>query len=237
MPSLKVVMPENELERRARLEPRAEELRLLEAMLFASAEPLDEKELAARLPQGVDVRAALARLQEDYAPRGVNLVRIGGKWTFRTAERSVLAAQQGDGRDAQALARRHRDARDHRLSPAGDAHRDRGHPRGHDLQGLGRRAAADRMDPPARAAQGARPAGDLRHQRGLPVAFRARCARRSAGARGAEGLRAARRAAAARLLGADSVGRPGACARTRIRWSRAISISAWRRRPERITEE
>jgi segregation and condensation protein B len=64
---------------------RAEELRLLEAMLFASAEPLDEKDLAARLPQGVDVRAALARLQEEYAPRGVNLVRINGKWTFRTA--------------------------------------------------------------------------------------------------------------------------------------------------------
>jgi segregation and condensation protein B len=64
---------------------RPEELRLLEAMLFASAEPLDEAELAARLPADVDLRAALARLQEDYAMRGVNLVRIGGKWTFRTA--------------------------------------------------------------------------------------------------------------------------------------------------------
>src|SRR6266700_2906314 len=51
----------------------------------AAFEPLDEKELAARLPQGVDVHAALTRLQEDYAPRGVNLVRIAGKWTFRTA--------------------------------------------------------------------------------------------------------------------------------------------------------
>ena len=57
----------------------------MEAMLFASAEPVDEKDLAARLPQGVDVRAALSRLQEDYATRGVNLVRISGKWTFRTA--------------------------------------------------------------------------------------------------------------------------------------------------------
>jgi segregation and condensation protein B len=83
MPSLKVVMPEDELDSGS--EPRAEELRLLEAMLFASADPLDEKELVARLPQGVDVHAALARLQEDYAPRGVNLVRIAGKWTFRTA--------------------------------------------------------------------------------------------------------------------------------------------------------
>jgi segregation and condensation protein B len=83
MPSLKVVMPDEEPESTA--EMRAEELRLLEAMLFAAAEPLDEKSLAARLPQGTDVRAALVRLQEEYAARGVNLVRIGGRWTFRTA--------------------------------------------------------------------------------------------------------------------------------------------------------
>jgi segregation and condensation protein B len=67
------------------VQPRAEELRLLEAMLFASAEPLDEKSLAARLPQGTNVREALVRLQGEYATRGVNLLRIGGKWTFRTA--------------------------------------------------------------------------------------------------------------------------------------------------------
>ena len=64
---------------------RPEELRLLEAMLFAASEPLSEKDLGARLPQGVDLRAALLRLQQEYASRGVNLVRIGGKWTFRTA--------------------------------------------------------------------------------------------------------------------------------------------------------
>jgi segregation and condensation protein B len=66
-------------------EIRPEELRLLEALLFASAEPLDEKTLAARMPDGVDARAALDRLQREYASRGVNLVRIAGKWTFRTA--------------------------------------------------------------------------------------------------------------------------------------------------------
>jgi segregation and condensation protein B len=65
--------------------PRPEELRLLEALLFAAAEPLDERELAERLPGGTDVRATLRALQEDYAMRGVNLVRIGGKWTLRTA--------------------------------------------------------------------------------------------------------------------------------------------------------
>ena len=87
MPNLKVVMPQEdvELESDERAGQRPEELRLLEAMLFASAAPLDEKELAAKLPQGVDVRAALAQLQEDYSARGVNLVRIAGKWTFRTA--------------------------------------------------------------------------------------------------------------------------------------------------------
>ncbi len=72
-------------ERGAVPEVRPEELRLLEALLFASAEPLDEKTLAARMPDGVDVRAALDQLRQDYASRGVNLVRIAGKWTFRTA--------------------------------------------------------------------------------------------------------------------------------------------------------
>jgi segregation and condensation protein B len=64
---------------------RAEELRLLEAMLFASTEPLDEATLKKKLPDRVDVKAALAQLQADYAPRGVNLVRVGHKWCFRTA--------------------------------------------------------------------------------------------------------------------------------------------------------
>jgi len=64
---------------------RAEELRILEALLFAAEEPLDEKALAGRLPAGVDVRALLTRLQKEYAPRGVNLVRVGGKWSLRTA--------------------------------------------------------------------------------------------------------------------------------------------------------
>jgi segregation and condensation protein B len=64
---------------------RAEELRILEALLFAAEEPLDEKILAARLPAGVDLRSLLAQLQKDYASRGVNLVRVAGKWTLRTA--------------------------------------------------------------------------------------------------------------------------------------------------------
>jgi segregation and condensation protein B len=66
-------------------EPRPDELRMVEALLFASAEPLDEKTLGARLPAGTDVPAVLRRLQAEYASRGVNLVRVAGKWTFRTA--------------------------------------------------------------------------------------------------------------------------------------------------------
>jgi segregation and condensation protein B len=75
----------DDYDRGAAPEVRPEELRLLEALLFASAEPLDERTLAARLPDGVELRAALDRLQQEYASRGVNLVRIAGKWTFRTA--------------------------------------------------------------------------------------------------------------------------------------------------------
>ena len=64
---------------------RPEELRILEAILFASREPVDEKTLAQRMPDGVDVKQVLGLLREEYAPRGVNLVRINGRWTFRTA--------------------------------------------------------------------------------------------------------------------------------------------------------
>jgi segregation and condensation protein B len=72
-------------EPRTTMQARPEEVRILEALLFASKEPLDEKTLAARLPEGFELRATLQQLQNEYAARGVNLVRIGGKWTFRTA--------------------------------------------------------------------------------------------------------------------------------------------------------
>jgi segregation and condensation protein B len=67
------------------IEARPEELRLLEALLFAAAEPLDERTLAKRLSAGADVHECLRRLQIEYAPRGVNLVHVGNKWAFRTA--------------------------------------------------------------------------------------------------------------------------------------------------------
>jgi segregation and condensation protein B len=64
---------------------RGEQLRLLEALLFAAAEPLSEAALALRLGEGADVAGLLRELAADYAGRGVNLVRAAGGWTFRTA--------------------------------------------------------------------------------------------------------------------------------------------------------
>ena len=63
----------------------AEAVRMAEAIIFASAEPVSERQLAARLPEGVNIAAAMADLQEIYARRGVNLVRVGEAWAFRTA--------------------------------------------------------------------------------------------------------------------------------------------------------
>jgi segregation and condensation protein B len=60
-------------------------LRLVEAILFATATPLTERELAERLPAGADVRKLLALLEADYAARGVRLVRAGATWAFATA--------------------------------------------------------------------------------------------------------------------------------------------------------
>jgi segregation and condensation protein B len=63
----------------------AQALRVVEALIFASAEALTLREIAKRLPKSVDVKAILAELEAHYAPRGVNLVRIAGKVAFRTA--------------------------------------------------------------------------------------------------------------------------------------------------------
>ncbi len=65
---------------------RREKLRILEALLFAASEPLDEVSLAKHLGAKDDVGQLLDELQSLYSGRGVNLVRIAGKWAFRTAE-------------------------------------------------------------------------------------------------------------------------------------------------------
>jgi len=61
------------------------ELRMLEAMLFAATEPLDEATLAGHLPEGMDLAALLGELQAAYAERGINVVRVAKRWAMRTA--------------------------------------------------------------------------------------------------------------------------------------------------------
>lgn len=64
---------------------RAENLRIVEAMLFASAEPLGADSFAQFLPQSTDIAALLSDLAENYANRGVNIVQVSGKFALRTA--------------------------------------------------------------------------------------------------------------------------------------------------------
>jgi segregation and condensation protein B len=59
--------------------------RMVEAMLFASAEPLTVAEMAKRMPHGCDTAEALAHLSRRYEGRGVELVKVGDAWAFRTA--------------------------------------------------------------------------------------------------------------------------------------------------------
>ncbi|MSP43503.1 MAG: SMC-Scp complex subunit ScpB [Alphaproteobacteria bacterium] len=73
--------------------------RTVEALLFAASEPLDEAALALRLPAGVEVAALLAELVEDYSRRGVNLVRVAGKWAFRTAPDLAFLLRRETERD------------------------------------------------------------------------------------------------------------------------------------------
>jgi len=62
-----------------------EGVRIAEALLFASAEPLAEDEIAARLPAGVSVEKVMEEMVRAYSGRGVNCVCIAGRWALRTA--------------------------------------------------------------------------------------------------------------------------------------------------------
>ena len=64
---------------------RFQQLRLLEAIVFASSEPVSERVLAARLPEGANVSELLEELRGIYDNRGVNLVKVGKAVAFRTA--------------------------------------------------------------------------------------------------------------------------------------------------------
>ncbi|KIL98938.1 Segregation and condensation protein B [Paramagnetospirillum magnetotacticum MS-1] len=60
-------------------------MRIVEALIFASAEPVPERAMAERLPEGTDIAGLLAELETHYAARGFNLVRRGDGWAFRTS--------------------------------------------------------------------------------------------------------------------------------------------------------
>ena len=59
--------------------------RLIEAVLFAAAHPVSEEDLAQRLPEGTELAPILAEIEALYEGRGVNLIKISGKWAFRTS--------------------------------------------------------------------------------------------------------------------------------------------------------
>ncbi|WP_321390935.1 SMC-Scp complex subunit ScpB [Emcibacter sp.] len=62
-----------------------EQIRIIEALLFASDRPLSAIALAECLPEGANVEQLLAEVREHYSRRGVNLVEVAGKWMFQTA--------------------------------------------------------------------------------------------------------------------------------------------------------
>ena len=64
---------------------RAQELRLLEALIFAADKPLEEAALAERLASESDLAGLLAELEASYRGRGITLTRVAGGWCFRTA--------------------------------------------------------------------------------------------------------------------------------------------------------
>jgi fructokinase len=63
-----------------------QEMRVVEALLFAATEPVSTDFLAERLPEGSDIGAILEDLKGHYEGRGVNIARVAGKWCLRTAE-------------------------------------------------------------------------------------------------------------------------------------------------------
>jgi segregation and condensation protein B len=95
------IAPEDDLAPEELPEPAEEvdpaHLHLLEALIFASVDPVPQHICKMRLPEGANVPALLARLRADYSTRGVNLMKIGKGWAFRTA--AELAPQLATNRE------------------------------------------------------------------------------------------------------------------------------------------
>ena len=62
-----------------------DQLRAVEALLFASSDPLDEKTLIEILPKNADIEKILENIQDLYKGRGVELTKVNNKWMFKTA--------------------------------------------------------------------------------------------------------------------------------------------------------
>jgi len=60
--------------------------REVEAIIFAAAEPLDIDTIESKISKKIDVLKSLQKLQKEYSSRGINLVCISNKWSFRTSE-------------------------------------------------------------------------------------------------------------------------------------------------------
>ena len=88
----------------------AEAMRMAEAIVFASAEPVTEKALVARLPEGVDVPVVMQELQAAYEKRGVNLVQCGRRLGVPHGRRPRLPDEPRRGAAEEAVARRARSA-------------------------------------------------------------------------------------------------------------------------------
>jgi|TARA_B100002003_G_scaffold78777_1_gene73703 segregation and condensation protein B len=69
--------------------------REVEAIVFAAAEPLDLETIESKISKKINVLSTLKKIQETYSKRGINLVCISRKWSFRTAQNlSNLMSQQ-----------------------------------------------------------------------------------------------------------------------------------------------
>tara|TARA_B100001029_G_scaffold113919_1_gene94186 strand:+ start:1647 stop:2330 length:684 start_codon:yes stop_codon:yes gene_type:complete len=67
----------------------------IEAILFASSEPLDEENIETKISKKINVKKALENLKKYYENRGINLICISNKWSFRTSEKlSYLMSKQ-----------------------------------------------------------------------------------------------------------------------------------------------
>ncbi len=73
----------------------SEEEKEIEAILFAAEEPLDEESIRAKITKGKNLLKSLTKLQKHYSKRGINIVCISNKWSFRTSDKlSDLMSQQ-----------------------------------------------------------------------------------------------------------------------------------------------